>query len=602
MKRIQTPRRTVIKGIRNLAIGMMGLALTMSAALAAEPKSDEEFVGPFPSWSNVKSDFGAAGNGVADDTAALQKALDTFQQKSSVLYLPAGTYRITKGLLMTSHMSVAVTGEDPARTIIKWDGGNEGMMLLCNGVRYSKIGRITWDGGGKPVTAVFHRWDGHTPNAATGLEHADEVYKDVAVGLRAGLPHFMDAECMVSRCKFLRCSNTGLLINSMNALDWWLWNCEFVACHLGATNQADGEYGGGHFHIYESLFRNSTEADIRIGHCSYFGIRNNTSIGSKAFFLAVRPAVGAGAWKPDDTWSSQVILQGNTILDPQDATPIRFASSSSALLIDNVIRGRAGATGPVVKMNAPALPAIVAIGNTVTVPNPYLTTGKVTDIDTTIVTPAGINPPLPELSGNPPQTQRRVFEVPAKAGSAAVQRLIDEAAKMAGQRPVVHLASGVYSLDRTLVIPAGADIQLIGDGQSSVLNGTGQGSGPALPFLVRATPLSATSTWQPFPTCWPFAWKAWTSPADASSPNSSGRMEASMVCSCAAWSRPASSCAAPNRPEVMPSTPRSLRTVVPLLGSAAPPVATIAPTTSAMAATCWSATLGSREAPRNSFA
>ena len=152
-----------------------------------------------------------------------------------MLYLPAGTYRITKGLLMTSHMNVAVTGEDPAKTIIKWDGGNEGVMMLCNGVRYSKIGRITWDGGGKPVTAVFHRWDGHTPNAATGLEHADEVYKDVAVGLRAGLPHFMDAECMVNRCKFLRCSNAGLLINSMNALDWWLWNCEFVGCRIGAT-------------------------------------------------------------------------------------------------------------------------------------------------------------------------------------------------------------------------------------------------------------------------------------------------------------------------------------------------------------------------------
>lgn len=126
----------------------------------------------------------------------------------------------------------------------------------------------------------------------------------------------------------------------------------------GATNQADGEYGGGHFHIYESLFRNSTEADIRIGHCSYFGIRNNTSVGSKAFLLAVRPAVGAGAWKPEDTWGSQVILQGNTILDPHDSTPIRFASSSSVLLMDNVIRSRAGATGPLVEISAPPSPRL----------------------------------------------------------------------------------------------------------------------------------------------------------------------------------------------------------------------------------------------------
>lgn len=466
--------------IRNLVVCKICLAFTMGGIIAAEPKPDEEFIGPFPSWANVKTDFGAVGNGFADDTAALQKALDSFFTKSAVLYLPAGTYRITKGLLMTSHMHAAVIGEDPARTIIKWDGDNNGVMMLCNGVRYSKIGRITWDGSGKSVTAVAHLWDGHTPNAATGLEHADEVYKDVAIGLRAGMPHFMDAECMVNRCKFLRCSNSGLLINSFNALDWWLWNCEFVGCRLGATNQADGEYGGGHFHIYESLFRNSTEADIRTGHTSYFGIRNNTSIGSKAFFLAVRPAVGAGTWKPQETWSSQVVLQGNTILDPQDATPIRFASSSSLLLLDNLIRSRAGATGPVVEMNAPAQPAVVAVGNTVTSTAPYRTSGRVTDVDTRIVKAATINPPLTELPGMPPQTVRRVFEVPKNADRATVQGIIDEAAKMAGQRPVVHFARGGYDLDRTLEIPAHTDMQLVGDGQGSELRGTIQGGGTLL--------------------------------------------------------------------------------------------------------------------------
>jgi hypothetical protein len=472
-----------MKRLQNVIVSALCLLLTTIAAIAAEPKSDEEFVGPFPSWANVKTDFGAIGNGAADDTAALQKALDSFQQKSAVLYLPAGTYRITRGLTMTSHMFVTVTGEDLARTTIRWDGGNGGVMMLCNGVRYSKIGRITWDGGGKPVTAIWHRWDGKTPNAATGLEHADEVFKDVAVGLHAGLPHFMDAECMVSRCKFLRCTNTGLLINSMNALDWWLWNCEFVGCRLGATNQADGEYGGGHFHVYESLFRNSTEADMRIGHCSYFGIRNNTSIGSKAFLHAVRPAVGAGAWKPEETWSSQVILQGNAILDPQDETPIRFGSSSSVLLMDNVIRGRAGASGPVLTMNAPAFPAIVAIGNTVTASAPFATTGKITSVDTKNVAASEINPPLPELPGTPPQTQRRVFEVSAKSDVAAMQAIINEAAKLTGQRPVVHFASGSYNVGRTLVIPAGTDLQFVGDGQRTELHGTTEGGGPVLRIL-----------------------------------------------------------------------------------------------------------------------
>ena len=38
--------------------------------------SGEEFVGPFTSWRDLSRDYGAAGDGKADDTTALQRALD----------------------------------------------------------------------------------------------------------------------------------------------------------------------------------------------------------------------------------------------------------------------------------------------------------------------------------------------------------------------------------------------------------------------------------------------------------------------------------------------------------------------------------------------
>jgi hypothetical protein len=74
-----------------------------------------------------------------------------------------------------------------------------------------------------------------------------------------------------------------------------------------------------------------------------------------------------------------------------------------------------------------------------------------------------------------------VLEVPAGAGADVVQRAIDEAAKLAGRRPVVHLPKGNYKIDRTLVVPAACDVQVIGDGAAetaTVLQWSGKDGGP----------------------------------------------------------------------------------------------------------------------------
>lgn len=70
-------------------------------------------------WLNVK-DYGAVGNGVADDTAAIQTALNAVPTNGGVVYFPAGNY------LITSSLSVTVTGTalqgDGFGSAIRYDG------------------------------------------------------------------------------------------------------------------------------------------------------------------------------------------------------------------------------------------------------------------------------------------------------------------------------------------------------------------------------------------------------------------------------------------------------------------------------------------------
>ena len=98
------------------------LTTHMLAQTATYPATDDEFVGPFRSWLNVKK-FGAIGDGVTDATAAIQAALDAIgnaNSTASVVYIPAGTYLIKGTLRINYKINVSIIGADPATTIIKW--------------------------------------------------------------------------------------------------------------------------------------------------------------------------------------------------------------------------------------------------------------------------------------------------------------------------------------------------------------------------------------------------------------------------------------------------------------------------------------------------
>jgi hypothetical protein len=406
---------------------------------------DEEFVGPFPSWGNVKNDYGAAGDGVADDTAALQQALDEVAtpDHAAVLYFPTGTYRITQTLNFHSRLNANLVGEDPLTTIIKWDGPTNADMMFANSVSDSRWARLTWDGSGRALGAVHH---GYTSGAyqVTGNIHTDEIFEDIGAGLYADPGNGGDGHLIV-RCHFLRCSIEGIAVGSYNAIDWHVWDSVFEDCNYGLIAYV------GNFHVYRSLFLRSTNADIRCA-SMYYGIRGNISIGSKTFVEG----------------QEAMTIQGNTVVDSLDS--ISISGSGPIILLDNMIRSRADATnGPVVNVDA----NLLSVGNTFTVQKPTAVAGRSIIMEDQVVSRDSLGLPPPMVPGFLPNRHRPIVEVATGADAGAIQQAIDTAGRMNGSRPVVHLPTGNFQVDHTLIIPSGSDLQLVGDGYGEGSSGRG---------------------------------------------------------------------------------------------------------------------------------
>jgi hypothetical protein len=83
-----------------------------------------------------------------------------------------------------------------------------------------------------------------------------------------------------------------------------------------------------------------------------------------------------------------------------------------------------------------------------------------------------------------PNYHRAIYDIPQGASGAMIQATINLAiAQNNGNRPVVHIPWGQYSVSSTITIPGNSDVQIIGDNMQTMINWNGPTSSPVFLLL-----------------------------------------------------------------------------------------------------------------------
>ena len=257
-------------------------------------------------WLNVKDPrFGAVGDGVHDDAAAIQLALHEMvsgigHNGSTTVYFPPGTYLVKKTLLLgdlplsgASKRSGMMGGNligHGRDSILKWGGPAAPKDILAappadysilwdTGSAYFNFKGLTWDGAGTAAVGVDHF--GHGFYATFMLHRFEEFSNFTVAGIRVGGQQsnpgqetMATAEIRFDRCKF-RGNFYGVLLQSFNDLDNMFHGCHFADNQIGVSTTH------GNFYIMDSRFERSNISDtFNGGCCAGSSIRRTVSIDS----------------------------------------------------------------------------------------------------------------------------------------------------------------------------------------------------------------------------------------------------------------------------------------------------------------------------------
>jgi hypothetical protein len=430
-------------------------------------------------WINVKTDVtpAAVGDGVTDDTAAIQAALSTTGTGRTV-YFPAGTYKVTSPLTMTrgnSHYGMTLIGHG-RDTRLAWYGATGGNFITVNGNPYSRYVGLTLDGRGIAANGMVHT---NTLKFETNIRYQHMAfYNFTGSGMTsASGDTYATAETSFENCLFDHCGK-GVTTTSYNDYNWTLAGCDFIACGYGIFAYR------GNFYARECYFNGSTIYDISaypVEHgCTVRRCKSVNSVACIYSYSSVAP------WDIQDNYvtnwtnttfamkfgAQPVFLSNNRFVNPPNSSPPVTGNTTGVKVMacNNTAPGSTAVTNCVVY----AIPAG-------TYP-PKVGSESGANITSFIKQSVIVPPTVYDAKVNYGAVGDGVAD-----DTAAIQNCIN-AARVAGGGKIAYIPAGTYKITSTLSV-TGSNYVIGGSGYFSKLRWGGAAGGT---MMTIANPNNVT--------------------------------------------------------------------------------------------------------------
>ena len=396
-------------------------------ALAVQPMSD---------WVNVR-DFGAKGDGVADDTAALQRCFDRLDDGMTV-YVPRGTYAVSSTLVLRHPrkrlLGVSLVG-DGVDSVFLWKGPAFGRVIRLAGLAHSRFVDFAVDGAGVAAIGFWSDTENKFQTQDRFLRLCVRNFRRAGFySERNDFDGTSDSEPTFESCVFEKCGS-GIFFESWNDYDFSIRGCTFRD-----NKKAGIECVHGCFYASACRFEHNAVDIIANPPEHGSSVRRSVSVGSGVFLM------GSSKFTP-------VTVENTTVAD--------WTSPQGAIQYDGTLLGFGNTfePGPVEKIYQTAHPRHFIAGRNA---------------------PNGSRPPLklPKDTVFAPVLAKdgRIFDAKrdfgakgdGKADDTEAVRAAMAAARAEGRGAVAYLPKGLYRTTGTLAV-GGSGWTLRGSGISSVL-------------------------------------------------------------------------------------------------------------------------------------